>query len=93
MQYPDDKEIAPSTMPPLQGSMAVKYKATLDNFLSFVHNRQYTQHKEREDAPWQVVLGSIDTSFCMLISLASWMELNHRENPNAVPYAQSNQFC
>ena len=44
MQYPDDKEIAPSTIPPLQGT-AVKYKATLDSLLSFVHNRQYTHEK------------------------------------------------
>ncbi len=43
---------------------------------------------EERDAPWQVMLGSIDTAFCVLTSLASWMELNHRENPNAalLPY-------
>jgi hypothetical protein len=44
MQYPDDEEIAPSTFLPLQGT-AVKYKAMLDSFLSFVHNRQYTHQK------------------------------------------------
>jgi hypothetical protein len=38
MQYPDDEEIALSTIPPLQGS-AEKYKAILDSFLSFVYNR------------------------------------------------------
>ena len=43
---------------------------------------------EEGDAPWQLVLGSMDTSFCVSTSLASWMELNHRENPNAAlsPY-------
>lgn len=44
MQYPDDKEIAPSTIPQLQGT-AVMNKATVDSFLSFVHNRQYTLQK------------------------------------------------
>ena len=45
MQYPDDDEIAPSTIPPLQGA-ALKYKPTLDSFISFVHNRgPYTREK------------------------------------------------
>jgi hypothetical protein len=38
---------------------------------------------KEHDAPWQVVLGSMDTAFCVYTSLALWMELNHRENPNA----------
>ena len=29
-------------------------------------------YKER-NAPWQVVLGSLDSSFCVLISLALWL--------------------
>jgi hypothetical protein len=43
---------------------------------------------EERDAPWQVVLGSMDTAFRVLTSLALWMELNHREDPNAAlsPY-------
>ena len=40
--YADDQEIVPSTIPPLQG-VAVKYKSTLDNLLSFVHNTVYTR--------------------------------------------------
>ena len=31
-------------------------------------------HKE-QDAPWQVVLGSMETPFCVLVSLALWLEL------------------
>ena len=42
MQYADDEEIAPSTVPPLEG-VAVKYKSTLDSLLSFVHKTEYTQ--------------------------------------------------
>jgi hypothetical protein len=43
---------------------------------------------EERDAPWQIVLGSMDTAFCVLTSLALWMELNLRSNPNAIlsPY-------
>ena len=45
MQYPDDDKIASSTIPPLQGA-ALKYKPTLDSFISFVHNRgPYTREK------------------------------------------------
>ena len=28
---------------------------------------------EERDAPWQIVLGSLDSSFCVLISLALWL--------------------
>ena len=38
---------------------------------------------EERDAPWQIVLGSMDTAFCVYTSLALWMEWNHRDNPNA----------
>lgn len=31
-------------------------------------------HKER-DAPWQVVLGSMETIFCVFISFAVWLEI------------------
>jgi hypothetical protein len=44
MQYPDNKEITPSTIPLLQGT-SEKYKATLDSFLSFVHSRKYPRQK------------------------------------------------
>jgi hypothetical protein len=42
--YDDDNEIVASTIPPLQG-VALQYKPTLDNLLSFVHNREYTREK------------------------------------------------
>jgi hypothetical protein len=45
MQYPDDEEIAPSTMPPLQGTAAKYKEATLDSFLTYVHSHQYTCQK------------------------------------------------
>jgi hypothetical protein len=48
---------------------------------------------EERDAPWQIVLGSMDTAFCVFVSLSIWMELNLRRNPNALlsPYVFS--FC
>jgi Transcriptional activator of glycolytic enzymes len=33
---------------------------------------------EERDAPWQTVLGSIDSSFCVLLNLAVWLELTSR---------------
>jgi hypothetical protein len=38
---------------------------------------------DERDAPWQVVLGSMDTAFCVFASLSLWMEINLRSNPNA----------
>ena len=48
---------------------------------------------EERDAPWQIVLGSMDTAFCVFASLSLWMEVNFRTNPNALlsPYLFS--FC
>jgi hypothetical protein len=48
---------------------------------------------EERDAPWQIVLGSMDTAFCVYASLSLWMEVNLRTNPNALlsPYLFS--FC
>ncbi len=48
---------------------------------------------EERDAPWQIILGSMDTAFCVLASLSLWMELNLRCNPNALlsPYVFG--FC
>ena len=31
--------------------------------------------REERDAPWQIVLGSNDSSYCVLISLAVWLEV------------------
>jgi hypothetical protein len=48
---------------------------------------------EERDAPWQIVLGSTNTAFCVYASLSLWMEVNLRTNPNALlsPYLFS--FC
>jgi hypothetical protein len=56
-----------------------------DNFCNALKTRLNWSKNftEERDAPWQVVLGLMDTLFCVLTSLALWMELNHRENPNA----------
>jgi hypothetical protein len=45
-------------------------------------------HEER-DAPWQIMLGSMDPTFCVLLSLAIWLEFFHGESPEvaaANPY-------
>jgi hypothetical protein len=42
--YDNNNEIAASTIPPLQ-VVALQYKSTLDNLLSFVHNQAYTHNK------------------------------------------------
>ncbi len=39
-------------------------------------------NKER-DTPWQIMLGSLDSSFCVLISLALWLVTFFRELPYA----------
>ena len=46
---------------------------------------------DERDAPWQMVLGSVDTTYCVLVSLAIWLEMNMRANGNAAtsPYAFS----
>jgi hypothetical protein len=36
------------------------------------------------DAPWQIVLGSINPVYCVLSSLALWLELNLKSNPVAM---------
>jgi hypothetical protein len=48
---------------------------------------------EERDAPWQIVLGSMDTTYCVLVSIAIWFELNLRANASALisPYLFS--FC
>jgi hypothetical protein len=42
--YNDNNEIVASNIPPLQG-VALQYKPTLDNLLSFVHNQECTHKK------------------------------------------------
>ncbi len=38
---------------------------------------------DERDAPWQIILGSMDTTFCVLESLAIWMEMNMHANASA----------
>jgi hypothetical protein len=38
---------------------------------------------DERDAPWQVVLGSMDPVFCVILSLGLWLEKNLRENVSA----------
>ena len=62
MQYEDDAEIAPSTIPTLQG-VAATYKSTLDSLMSFVHftarpysrDKTYTKGKLRALTPEHVL--------------------------------------
>lgn len=44
-------------------------------------------HEER-DAPWQVIIGAMDTTFCVITSLAVWLEVHIMLDPNAMltPY-------
>jgi hypothetical protein len=39
--------------------------------------------QEEQDAPWQIVLGSLDSVFCVYLSLSLWLELNLKTNPNS----------
>lgn len=43
---------------------------------------------DERDAPWQIVLGSMDPVYCVFISLALWLETNLRTNASAMasPY-------
>mmetsp|Transcript_26866 Transcript_26866/g.38107 ORF Transcript_26866/g.38107 Transcript_26866/m.38107 type:complete len:262 (+) Transcript_26866:298-1083(+) len=44
--------------------------------------------QEERDAPWQIVLGSMDPVFCVLVSLALWLKWSLLTNPTAAisPY-------
>jgi hypothetical protein len=44
--------------------------------------------QEERDAPFQIVLGCMDTLYCVLMSLVFWLEFQFRMNPNALllPY-------
>jgi len=47
--------------------------------------------RDERDAPWQIILGAMDTTYCVLVSTATWLEMNLRTNPSAMlsPYL----FC
>ena len=46
---------------------------------------------DERDAPWQIVLGSLYPVFCVLCSVALWLELNLKVNPTAMN--SQNVFC
>jgi hypothetical protein len=62
-----------------------------DNFCNVLKTRMNWSKnvQEERDAPFQIVLGCMDTLYCVLTSLALWLELQFRMNPNALlsPYA------
>jgi hypothetical protein len=39
------------------------------------------------NAPWQIVLGSMDTAFCVLASLSLWMELELEGKPQCAAFS------
>jgi hypothetical protein len=39
---------------------------------------------DEQDAPWQIVLGSLNPVYCVLCSLALWLEMNSKLNPTAM---------
>jgi len=49
--------------------------------------------EDERDAPWQIMLGSMNPVYCVMCSLALWLETNLRNNPAAMlsPYVFS--FC
>jgi len=44
--------------------------------------------QDERNAPWQVVLGSMNAAFCVFVSLGLWLEVNLKSNPSAIvsPY-------
>ena len=38
---------------------------------------------DERDAQWQIILGSMDTTYCVLVSLAIWKEMNMHANASA----------
>jgi hypothetical protein len=46
---------------------------------------------EERDAPWQIMMGSMDATFCVLVSIGLWLEISLCRIPNAMlsPYL----FC
>jgi hypothetical protein len=65
----------------------IRVHDNFDNALKTRLNWSKNVQDER-DAPWQVILGSMNPVFCNFISLGLWLEMNLRLNPSAVasPY-------
>ena len=60
-----------------------------DNFENALKTRlNWSKNVQDErDAPWQVVLGSMNAVFCVFISLGLWLELNLQSSPSAAASA------
>ena len=73
--------------------MVLEHVRVHDNFENALKTRlNWSKNVQDErDAPWQVVLGSMNAVFCVFISLGLWLESNLKSNPSAVasPYVFS----
>ena len=47
--------------------------------------------QEERDAPFQIVLGCMDSLYCVLTSLTLWLELHFRMNPKGVTIGECKQ--
>jgi hypothetical protein len=52
-----------------------------------------TNVRDERDAPWQIILGAMDTTYCVLVSTAIWLEMNLRTNPSAMLSPHVFCFC
>jgi hypothetical protein len=68
----------------------LEHICTHDNFENALKTRlNWSKNVQDErDAPWQIVLASMNPVFCVIISLGVWLELNMRTHPDAAasPY-------
>jgi hypothetical protein len=57
-----------------------------DNFEDALKTKlNWSKNVQNErDVPWQIVLGSMNPVFCVLISLGLWLESNLRSTPSAM---------
>jgi hypothetical protein len=63
-----------------------------DNALKTQLNWSKNVQDER-DAPWQVILGSMNPMFCNFISLGLWLEINLQSNPSPVAIWVFSRTC
>ncbi len=65
----------------------IRVHDNFENALKTRLNWSKNVHDER-DAQWQIILGSMDLVFCVLISLGLWLEFHLQSNPTAMasPY-------
>jgi hypothetical protein len=61
----------------------IRVHDNFENALKTRLNWSKNVHDER-DAPWQIILGSMDPVFCVMISLGLWPEFHLQSNPTAM---------